>query len=54
MIKWLITIAIVYFVYKYYIKPMALQQGEEDQRTQIRNPESEDDEGEYIDYEEVD
>ncbi len=54
LLKWVITITIVYFVYKYYIKPNALGQGEEQKRSQIRNSDPEaDNEDEYIDYEEV-
>lgn len=55
LFKWFFTIAIAYFVYKYYLKPGLLKQGEEQRRSQIRKPEPETkDEGEYIDYEEVD
>jgi len=51
LLKWLITIGIAYFIYRYFIKPPSSQNlhsdGREDQKR------VEDEEGEYIDYEEV-
>ena len=61
MLKFLITGIIIYFVYKYLFKP-TLQQGqappnnisqEGDIEIKTRKQQGED-EGEYIDYEEVD
>lgn len=58
MFKLIITGLIVYFIYRFFIKTPALRPSEQDQPTPIHKesgngPEPED-EGEYIDYEEVD
>ncbi len=55
--KWLIYLLLFYFLYRLFIRP-ALPGGREDEREpRIRKgsepPRKEDDEGEYIDYEEV-
>ncbi len=55
-LKWFITIAIAYFIYKYYIKPNNfLGSSEEDKRQKIRDADQKknNEDEEYIDYEEV-
>ncbi len=61
LLKWLFTGAIIYLLYKYFFGPGALGSGREEQRQdQIRSEppprqqQAGDEEGEYIDYEEVD
>ncbi|MCB9052988.1 MAG: hypothetical protein H6556_26420 [Lewinellaceae bacterium] len=61
LLKWLFTGAIVYVLYKYFFGPNALGSGKEEQRRQPIHPEnppqkksSPDEEGEFIDYEEID
>ena len=54
LLKWGITLTIVYFIYKYYIKPNVLDQGEDQTKAQIHDSKQETGhEDEYIDYEEV-
>lgn len=58
MLKLLITGALVYFIYRFFIAPPAIDQEQEQEREQpmdtpqTRNTSNHDDE--YIDYEEVD
>lgn len=50
--KWLVTGAIVFFVYRWFIQPKMVGTSQKDnQKVEDRNDSVE---GEYIDYEEVD
>jgi hypothetical protein len=53
IIKWLLTAAIVYFVYRRFIQPRQQVDGAARQR-QMPPQERDKNEDEYIDYEEVD
>lgn len=52
MLKLLLTSLIIYFIYRFFIKPIALNQAPEHKN--IPDTNNQDEEGEYIDYEEVD
>lgn len=52
MLKWLLTAAIVYFVYRRFIQPRRqVNAGARQRRMSAQEEDTED--GEYIDYEEV-
>jgi len=54
LLKWLIVSLIVYFIYRNYIAPPKISGGK-DQQQQIRNEkDGTAEDGEYIDFEEVD
>lgn len=53
ILKWLITGIIVYFIYKRFIQPKR-SIGGRSSHAQIKNDPPPKQEGEYIDYEEVD
>ncbi|MCB0570222.1 MAG: hypothetical protein KDC66_10680 [Phaeodactylibacter sp.] len=57
--KLIFTVLIVYLLYRFFFTPSALNRGAENRQERIRpeeppTPEKQADEGEYIDYEEVD
>ncbi len=52
MFKLLLTGLIIYFIYRFFIKPIALNQAPDYKN--ITDTNSQDGEDEYIDYEEVD
>ena len=52
MLKLLLTGLIIYFIYRFFIKPVALNQAPDHKN--IPDTNTHDVEGEYIDYEEVD
>ena len=61
LLKWLFTGAIIYVLYKYLLGPNALGSGREEHRKERITPEQpsrqkpdDKEEGEYIDYEEID
>lgn len=54
MIKLLITGLIIYFIYRYFIAPPAIDKTGQKQELHQQNSQGKGDDGEYIDYEEVD
>ena len=61
LLKWLFTSAIIYVLYKYFLGPNALGSGGEEKHKERITPEQPPrqkpagaEEGEYIDYEEID
>ena len=54
MLKFLVLGVVVYFVYRYYLAPKALDRNREaDNRQQIKEDSQNTDDGEFIDYEEI-
>ena len=53
LLKWIITAAIVYFLYKTFFSPGGLPGPKREHHIDRERP-GEKDEGEYIDYEEID
>lgn len=55
ILKWLIMGLVVYFIYRNFIAPPKIDKGKSQDPQQLRNePKATDEDGEYIDYEEVD
>ncbi|MCI5080373.1 MAG: hypothetical protein MRY78_01705 [Saprospiraceae bacterium] len=60
MLKLLILGGIIYFIYRFYIAPPSIGKGKQqgkvkqDARNDKAHEQHDDDDGEYIDYEEVD
>lgn len=55
MLKWLIVIAIGYFIYRFYIAPPpAVKGGKEQDKIKVDNKVKDRPPSEYVDYEEVD
>jgi hypothetical protein len=54
MLKWLLLAGILYFVYRFYKKPAAVEPPRKTEEVPSRGSASRDDDGEFIDYEEVD
>jgi hypothetical protein len=55
MIKLLITGVIIYFIYRFFIAPPAIDRtGREEPPANRRTEPQDDEEGEYVDFEEVD
>lgn len=54
ILKWLIVSLIVYFIYRNFIAAPRIDKGKNQEQQQIRHDkETQADDGEYIDYEEV-
>ncbi|MEN0002859.1 MAG: hypothetical protein AAF798_01900 [Bacteroidota bacterium] len=49
LLKWLLVGGVIYFIYRFYIAPLAI----EGQQPPSPGKDQKDDEGEFIDYEEV-
>lgn len=49
LFKWLVVGGIIYFIYRYFIRRPAIEEQSQKQPT-----ETQEDDGEFIDYEEVD
>ncbi len=54
MIKWLLTIGIIYLIYRQVMAAPGLNRGEQQPPLKNNSSVGTKDEGEYIDYEEVD
>jgi len=54
MLKWLLLAGILYFVYRFYRKPAAVERPRKTEEVPSGSSSSQNEEGEFIDYEEVD